>query len=152
MIALRVRYETKTASEEDILAHLRECNASFIPPLEMNVNVQEYSKKVFQHSVTFEAWDDQKLVGLVAGYFNDMKSLIGYITDVSVANMYAGKGIASELLRLSIAYGTLQSFKEMRLRVSRQNLRAIALYKKFGFQEFRSDDDFIEMKLELTKG
>jgi ribosomal protein S18 acetylase RimI-like enzyme len=147
---LNIQYKTKTATKEDICAHLIECNTNFIPPLDEKVNIQEYSNKIYKRSITFEAWTDQNLIGLVAAYFNDMKNYSGYITNVSVVRKYIGKGIASELLNICIEYAIKNNFKEINLEVSEESNNAIHLYKNCGFLEFKSKDDFLLMKLVLA--
>ena len=147
---MNIQYKIKTAVEEDILAHLIECNANFRPPLDEKVNIEEYSKKLFKKSLTFEAWTNQILIGLVAVYFNDLKNYSGYITNVSVIRKYIGQGIASKLLKMSIEYAKTNHFREISLEVSKESKNAIHLYKRFGFSDFKSKDDLILMKLVLA--
>jgi hypothetical protein len=53
-----LKYTTKIATEFEIFLHLTGCSESFIPPLAERVNISEYAKKIFERSVTFEAWSD----------------------------------------------------------------------------------------------
>ncbi len=145
-----LKYKTKTATEEEIYSHLKECNNNFSPPLDEKVNIHEYSKKLFEKSVTFEAWIDQILTGLVAAYFNDIEYHSGYITSVSLTKDYMDKGIASELLNMCINYAKQYNFKEIKLEVSKDNSQAIHLYKNYNFIAFENKDDCMLMKLELS--
>jgi ribosomal protein S18 acetylase RimI-like enzyme len=148
---LSVRYKTKTANEKEIYSHLIECSANFKPPLDEKVNIQTYSKRIFDKSFTFEAWNEQVLVGLVAAYFTDSKNISAYITNVSVFKKYNGQGIATKLLNICINHARKNCFSEISLEVSKENQEAIYIYKKLGFIEFKSKESLLLMKLRLDK-
>lgn len=144
-----IEYKIKVATAEQILLHLKECNENFVPFLDTRVNLEEYSKKIFDKAVTFEAWLDGAVVGLVAAYFNDFESLVGYITSVSINKDYFGKGVASRLIRDCITYANDNNFKEINLEVYKNNDQAISLYKRFGFVGCGVKNDLIMMKLKI---
>lgn len=145
----KVKYNTKTAIQPEIFSHLQNCSSDFTPPLDEKVDIGEYSKKIFEKSVTFEAWVDKSLIGLVAAYFNNTEDKLCYITNVSVINNYKGLGIASELLKSCMNYAIQNNFKEIILEVSQSNNGAIHLYEKQGFKNYGNKNDLIIMKLEL---
>lgn len=140
-------YRIKTASEKEIRAHFKKCNNDFLPPLNERVNIDEYAKKIFEKSVTFETWSGYFLVGLVAAYFNDQEHQTGYISNVSLAKNYVGMGIASELMKQCIRYAKRHKFKVIKLEVHNDNDPATRLYKKFGFMNFGKKGNFALMKL-----
>ena len=107
---MNLDYTIKTATEEQIFSHLHGCNDSFITPLNERVELHEYSKKIFDKSMTFEAWENKFLVGLVSAYFNDNENSFGYITNVSTTKKFTGKGIASILLKNCIEYAKQHNF------------------------------------------
>ena len=146
----KIKYKTKTATEEEIYSHLKECNDNFCPQLDERVNIEEYSKKLFDNSVTFEAWVDNILIGLVAAYFNDAENHSGYITNVSITKDYKESGIASELMNMCIRYAKQCKVKEIKLEVHKDNSPAIHLYNKFGFVDCKNKDDFMLMKLGVS--
>ncbi|MDC0357678.1 GNAT family N-acetyltransferase [Oligoflexia bacterium] len=146
-----IEYKTKAATDEEIFLHLKECNHHFNPPLEDKVNISEYSKKISEKAVTFEAWTDQTLKGLVAAYFNDFKNMFGYITNVSLAKDCIGKGVATQLMRMCITYARRWDFKEISLEVFQNNIEAIRLYKKFGFINIEDKSGLILMKCNLVE-
>ena len=145
-----IKYQTKTASTEEIYLHLKECNDSFIPPLNQKVDLKEYARKIAEKAITFEAWADTTLVGLVAVYFNDFKNRVGYITNVSVVNDHKGKKIAYDLINNSIEYAKQFNFHQIELEVSPDNQQAIQLYKKFKFDVFENTNNLIRMKLKIN--
>jgi ribosomal-protein-alanine N-acetyltransferase len=137
------------ASEQEIYSHLMKCNKNYTPSLDKRVNIQEYSSKIFSKAVTFEAWSEETLVGLVAAYFNNYDDRIGYITSVSTDKFYMGKGIATTLIKLCIDYARQHSFRTIFLEVIKANDEAIIFYKKLKFKEAEDKQISIIMKLDV---
>ncbi len=135
MGALNIVYKTSTANSGNITDHLIQCSDHYIPPLIENVDIATYAVKIVELAVTFEAWDCDVLVGLVAAYYNDPVSRTGFVTNVSTIKKYRGIGIASVLLNKCILYGGQHGFTEISLQVNDNNSSAIHLYAKFGFKK-----------------
>lgn len=144
---MNIRYNINTATADDLIIHLRACDANFIPALSEKVDIEDYAQKLSKHAVNFEAWDGGVLAGLIAAYFNDTENGLGYITNVSTVSGYAGRGIGSTLLQKCIAYGQAQQFESIGLEVSKQSLAAISLYQKFGFVTVGETDTMLKMNL-----
>ena len=115
------------------------------------VNVDEYAQKISEKSITFEAWSEKTLAGLLAAYFSDSSDNSVFITNVSVLKAFMGLGIASKLLEECIGYGYKENFKEIKLEVRWDNNHAIGLYQKFDFKADGKNKDYLKMKLELSK-
>jgi ribosomal protein S18 acetylase RimI-like enzyme len=147
---MNIDYKINTAKEEEIFTHLSSCNSNFRPPLDEKVDIQDYSNKIFNNSVRFEAWAENTLIGLVATYYNDLENHVGFITNVSVIKRFMGRGIASELMNKCISYAKKNHFREISLEVSKESKEAIYVYEKIGFQKFESKDDFLLMKLVIV--
>lgn len=148
---ININYKTKSALTEEIYSHLKECNENFIPPLEEKVNIMNYSKKIFENAITFEAWNEKILVGLIAAYLNDTENKSAFITNVSTIKSYMGKGIANELMRMCINYSKNHNFKVVNLEVSSKNADALNLYLKYGFVKNKEEDSITFMRLILNK-
>jgi len=114
--------------------------------LDKTVDITTYSKKIAENCITFEAWINNDLAGLIAAYFNDPENTAGFITNVSILKAYAGRGVASELLKNCIGYGTENKFKEISLEVHDNNERAIRLYKKSGFYLSATNNNLLILK------
>ncbi|MBC7694106.1 MAG: GNAT family N-acetyltransferase [Burkholderiales bacterium] len=125
--------------------HLNYCNNSFIPPLNTRVDLKEYSKKIYNNAVTFEAWHDQRLIGLIATYFNKEDNF-GFITSVSLAKEYSGVGIASKLLEMCVEYAAKHHYDELKLEVNNDNIPAVNFYKKYNFTQIDINKDSLMMK------
>ncbi len=139
-----------TASTAQLLEHLRECDTAFIPHLSTRVDLEAYSQKLNAQSVTFEAWQEKELIGLIAAYFNDPETKTGYITSVSVTSQWLGKGIAARLLERCIAYAKEKGFAAINLEVATSNRPAIGLYAKYGFAKAGSNGEMDKMLLLIS--
>jgi len=142
----QVEYKINGATQEDVYAHLIACNANFVPFLTERIDISGYAKKIAVLSVTFEAWFEGILVGLIAAYFNDPKGRTAFITNVSVVKGLMGEGIASELLKKCVNYGIEKRFTEICLEVNKENHPAISFYRKFNFLQDSIKDDCVVMK------
>lgn len=143
-----VIYRQSSATQSQIRAHLEHCDSTYQPPLSQRVCIDDYATKIAQNAETFEAWGHQKLVGLVATYFN-VAAGSGFVTSVSVEDGFTGHGIASTLMALCIERAQLLGVTLIALEVFRSNTQAINLYKKHGFVECASESGSIRMQLSL---
>lgn len=129
-----IRYTQCMASLDAIYGHLHKVAGLFIPNLLERVSdLRGYAKKIKDNAVVFEAWDDGKLAGMLAAYFNNQDTRVGYVTALSVEKDYQGAGIAKKLLLNSVQYGKEKRFIKIRLEVGAKNEVAISFYKKMGF-------------------
>lgn len=130
----KIRYALNETSADDIYFHLLSCDPHFVKELSAKTDLQDYSKKMFDRAIRFEAWNDSELVGLVAAYFNDLETMTGFITNVSVSKKSEGKGIASQLMKNCLDYAKEYNFKRIRLEVGIENNNAIKLYNQHLFK------------------
>lgn len=144
-------YKNNTASISDITNHLNKCNSLFNPPLNTYVDILDYAEKIKKNAVTFEAWQGNELIGLVACYLNDQVTLQGHITNVSVLEEFQNKGIAKNLLQHTINNAISNGFKTLSLEVNVNNKNAIQLYQKLGFILSKRIDDKYSMLNRLNE-
>jgi len=128
-----IQYRSKSASYEDILQHLWSCDKNHSPKLSDRLDITDYAKKIFEKSVTFEAWSENNLIGLVAAYLDNEK--MGFITNVSVSGAHMKKGIAKSIMRHCINDAIKENICSLSLEVSSKNNTAINLYEKIGFKK-----------------
>jgi ribosomal-protein-alanine N-acetyltransferase len=131
---MTLRYEIATASTEQIYSHLKECDKRYCPPLSSRIDLLAYAIKLSDKSITFEAWEEDRLVGMVNAYLNDLSSRTGFITNVSVVQKCAGLGVGSALLEMCFERARKLGIERINLEVSRENSTAIRLYTKAGFR------------------
>ena len=140
------------ATESNIHKHLSECDADFLKALVERIDIKEYSKKIFDKSLRFEAWANNDLVGLVAAYCNDQNRRMAYITSVSVLKEWQNHGIANQLINMCIEYIEKLGIHCISLEVTSGNTQAIKLYEKHGFSIAEDMKSSIIMKLLLERG
>ena len=144
-----IDYRMDKASEAEIVAHLEECNADFMPRLSDRVEIHDYAKKIAGNAARFEAWSGQKLVGLIAAYCNDQEQRTAHITSVSVLRAWTGKGIAAHLLAQCVEHAKVSRMQQITLDVAQVNTSAIKLYEKSGFTVSKVGGSFVDMNLDL---
>ena len=146
---MELEFVTNRADAAAIEAHLRACEAQFVPPLSSRVDLAAYGAKMVEHAVLFEAWAGDRLVGLVAGYANDLKRQDSFVTNVSVLPGWHGRGVANRLLGAFIVHAREAGFVRVVLRVDTRNDAARGLYRKHGFAEGPVDATSQEMTFDL---
>jgi len=146
---MSIRYLKNTATQKEIFIFLSKCDKLFIPKLSQRVNIREYSQKLFENAVHFEAWDRDVLIGLISMYINSKNIIIGYISSVGVLSEYANNGIASSLLTTCIKYSINKNLDNIQLEVNKKNFSALSLYKKFKFKVYEESNNSL-MKLNLS--
>lgn len=144
-----MEFKTQTTTIDQVYTHLVHCDDTFTPPLNTRVNLREFSEKIIRSAITFEAWSEELLIGLVCAYMNDSENHQAYINHVSVLHQHIGQGIAHTLLDKCIVHACNLHFREIALEVTDKNEKAIQLYQKLGFCIFSNDGNKIVMKREL---
>ncbi|WP_412560010.1 GNAT family N-acetyltransferase [Winogradskyella sp. MIT101101] len=127
-----ISYKFNRATKEQIEIHLQIASEEFSPPLSTYVSITEYASKIRAKSNTFEAWDSNDLIGLIAAYDNkNLKS--AYITNVSLHKPYKKQGIAKALLNKCINHCKSLKIEKIDLEVYKSNQNAVNFYKKHNF-------------------
>ena len=80
--------EINKADKIAIEKHLSICSKLFIPPLETYVGISKYAEKLAKNAVTFEAWQGDQLIALIACYLNDKIRNQGFISNVSILSSF----------------------------------------------------------------
>lgn len=145
-----IEFRDGTATREVIQRHLEACDQEFSPRLSLKVDIEDYSRKISASAQTFEAWFGDTLVGLVAAYMNDNETRIGFVTNVTVAKAFMGRGIASELLERCVARSRQAGITAISLEVSVKSPAAICLYERLGFAEVSRNEESLSMRLMIS--
>jgi len=144
-------YTLNSAKPCDIVDHLRACNQSFIPPLSSRCEISEYAQKLISHSICFEAWKEQLLIGLIAIYCNRRNTESAYISNISVLPTFQGNGIGTRLLLECAQYARQLGYGFIDLNVDQRNISAIALYVKHGFKLLQAQGNSALMRLSMEQ-
>lgn len=143
---MNIEYKLNNSLAIDIYAHFRKCDKLFVDKIEDRIDLKEYSTKLFNKAINIEAWGNDNLVGLISIYKNNYS---GYITNVSIIESYIKKGIASMLVQRLINYSYDNGLSNLTLEVYYNNIAAIELYKKFGFEVISEKQDYFIMMLKV---
>jgi 2-polyprenyl-3-methyl-5-hydroxy-6-metoxy-1,4-benzoquinol methylase len=146
-----VEFKSDCASVSEIYDFLKSCDADFVPPLSSRVNIAEYAKKISQNGNLFEAWWEDKLIGLVALYCNDKENGIAHITNVNVMRSFMRGGIATKLVHSAIELAKSSKMQQIYLEVAINNSSARRFYELIGFTSSVSSDDKIIMKMPIDR-
>jgi ribosomal protein S18 acetylase RimI-like enzyme len=104
-------------------------NPSFIQtPLE------DYCRKLANRASIIIHFDNQKPLGMIAYYCNDLKTGSVYITSIIVDPEARRGGVGQRLVRAALDHGQSLGFQRCELEVSASNTQAIRFYQKLGFE------------------
>ena len=111
-------------------------------------------------NVQYLAKADGKIIGTASLNRNPRRMSHRGVFGISLKKAWWGYGAASALTEAILAFAKENSFEQLNLEVRSDNLRAIRLYKKYGFQKlctfprfFKINGEYIDfdlMKLELN--
>lgn len=146
-----VLYAVDVATSTQIGTHLLRCDQHFVPRLSQRLDIAAYAAKLRKSAVTFEAWSGAALVGLVAAYLNDPQGEAGFVTSVSVEAGFQGEGIGDALMHNCIGRARERGFKRIGIEVGATNEKAIALYRRHGFEVNGANGDFLKMTRDLER-
>jgi ribosomal protein S18 acetylase RimI-like enzyme len=127
------KFAENSVSIMHVKYHLERCALSFNPPLFTYVDITEYSSKIVKNAETFEIWNENILIGLLAMYLNDPEFKDAFITNISVDNDFQGLGLSKIMLDNAINKAKKTGFKNVFLDVQSENKRALNLYNSRGF-------------------
>lgn len=135
---------------QTIESHLRDCDERFSPCLSSRVDIGDYALKLASFADRFEAWQEERLVGLVAAYLGNIETRAGFISSVSVTDDFEGAGLAARLMQKCIQLASEKGCKALELEVGEGDQRTQSFYHRHGFTlsgEGRSG--FLRMNLNL---
>lgn len=103
-------------------------------PFSLHVNLSDYSEKLNTLGETFVVTENNKVVGLVCGYINDLNAKQAYMQILIVSKEAQGKGYASMLIKEFIGYAKFKFTNgQVFLTVDKVNDKAENIYKHLGF-------------------
>lgn len=130
-----VDYTINKVSYDDLLALLGELDHLMpVPFSAMNVNLSEYSEKLYEKACTILCQSHGKPVGLAAFYANNFTTCTAYLTFIALKSQFQGCGIGKNLLVKCEQLAKQNSMLQMRLEVQKINERAILFYQKAGYK------------------
>ena len=142
-----IRHTIGCASEAEIAGHLLLCDSAFVPPLSSRVDIARYAHKIFSNAQCFEAWAEEKLIGLVAVYCQNLETETAFITNVSVLPNWQSAGVATQLMNRCREQIFGAGFRKIALQVNHHNRIAFSFYEKHGFAAVGENNGTLNMIL-----
>ncbi|WP_228851074.1 GNAT family N-acetyltransferase [Aegicerativicinus sediminis] len=129
----------------EILVKLnKELNGSLL-----KLDIPTYVDKIHKAATIRSIYKDGELKAFIAYYDNDENSQKAYLTMLAVSKDCWHLGYGKLLLEQSIKELREKGFQLYSLEVNKDNLTAIALYKKFGFKVAHGEEGRLKMEKTL---
>ena len=113
----------------------------FPVPLSQKKDLYELSKKLCDKATLCLKIEHDEIVAMVAGYTNDEKSRIGYISIVATSEAVRRNGFASSLVKEFLEVANHKGMKLVHLYTSTENVNAIGFYRHLGFVDYYVDNE-----------
>ena len=120
-------------SKDDLLLFLQKVDSLFPINLSDKTDLNILAEKFISLGTVFYVYDNNDIVGLIAGYNNDDVNHCAYISVLAVLPNYQGKGYASKLISDFTNDCINKNIKRIELFTHKSNENAIKMYKKNGF-------------------
>lgn len=141
------KYEIKRPTIDELQSFLYITKDDFCPSLDLRVNIEEYTYKLYSNAMFVICRHVTAIVGIICCYQN--RPPIGYISHVGVLKSHRQKGIMRNLFLMLFENAGKNSIKELRLEVNNQNNIAINAYKTMGFIDYKNEDNSLYMRCKL---
>lgn len=134
-------------SRSELVEALKTLGDLLPDPLSERVNIAEYAEKLLKFADIIYAKHEDRVIGIMAVYANDMQTRIAHFPLLFVANRYQHKGVGKELMLQAIALAKSRDMDSVWLYVHKENGHAIDFYYKLGFQFDVFRDPKIKIKM-----
>lgn len=124
-----------------IEAFLFDVDMDFPVPLSDKVVLNKYAVKLYEKATLCCEIDNGTIVGMVAGYTENIINNMAYIALVGVKKEYRGNGIASNLIKQFIDISNNKKINKIHVYTDCSNINAISMYEKLGFKIFNFDNE-----------
>ena len=114
---------------------LRCMDNEFPLPLSSKCDLGEYSRKLVDEGCVEGAWAAGELVGVLAGYMNNLQTREAYISVLVVSKAFRGRRISSSLLERFVHDAREEGMQTIRVFTFHTNDAAHGLYVSHGFEE-----------------
>jgi ribosomal protein S18 acetylase RimI-like enzyme len=128
-------------SSRELIDYLEKVDDLFPIPLSAKESLQVLAEKLLKYGTLCPEFDNEKMVGLVAGYIENTVNSLGYISVVSVLPEKQGEGIASKLVTEFLSIAKEKGLRGVNLYCDSRNDRALKMYDRLGFENYSIPDE-----------
>lgn len=114
-------------------------------------DVDEYVLKLYENATIIPYYSGSFLKGFIAYYANDILKENAFLTIIIIDKNSRKEGLGNLLLECSICDLKNKGFKNYKLEVLKNNLKALDLYEKYGFEVVNDMGKSYLMNLDLSK-
>ena len=86
-------------------------------------------------------WQGDEIIALLAGYTDNVENNLGYISIVATLPQSQGKGYGTSLIREFLDIARTKGLRAVHLYAVRENIPAMRMYNKLGFEDYVLDDE-----------
>lgn len=105
------------------------------------VNLDEYANKLYKNATICCKVNNGEIIGMVAGYTENIVDDMAYIALVGVKKEYRGRGIAPKLIEQFINISHNKKINKIHLYTDVSNISAMRMYEKLGFKLFNCNNE-----------
>ena len=120
--------------EPELVAFLVRMDREFPHPLSSKCDLSVYASKLLTGGIVEGAWEGDELLGILAGYANDLGAREAYISALVVDPRYRGRRISSKLLSNFEDDARKAGMDSSRVFTYKTNAAAFGLYTAHGYQ------------------
>ena len=128
-----VEYKNADENEkEKVTEFLKKIDRDFGETLSDYVDLKEYISKIIANGIIITALKDEKIIGIIGGYINNLTNKIAYVSILGVDESCRNLGVGRELMEKFVLEAKKARMENLELETHKENMRAISFYKKFG--------------------
>lgn len=120
---------------------LNEVDNSFPVPLSEKQDLHKFAIKIYDKATVCKVEGNDKIVAMIAGYTDNVINNIAYVSVLATIKEAQGKGYAERLVREFINIAKSKNLDAVHLYTVATNIKAVALYKKVGFVEWKVENE-----------
>lgn len=118
---------------DSLVRFLHEVDADFPIPLSQKVDLNAWAARVLKSGFAFAAVQEGHIVGVAAGYANDVAWRKGFLSVLAVASDARGRGIGETLVAKFEREAALRGMERISLTTHLSNIAARRLYSRMNY-------------------
>lgn len=135
-------YNTLPIPLDYFKSFMRNMDNWFTPPLSNNINISDYSEKIYTHASFIISKKSNDIIGFLA-YYNNERTRQLYIPLIAIEPSFQGHGLGGLMLEKLVDENN--DFHSIALEVRKNNYLAKRFYEKHGFVETEDRGEIILM-------
>lgn len=133
--------KNETITRSELYHFLCQTDQFFPVPISQKQDLESYAKKLCERADIIAYREKGQLSGVIAGYITRSVDEMAYVSFISVLPEKQGRGIGTQLIKSFIKMSRIQNKKAVHLYAVQENSRAMAMYKKLGFIEYKVSNE-----------